>query len=226
MPDLHINSFGYFCLHSRKGPLKPTFESSIHAQTYIYEGLCFSKRYDGGQEGTEFEAKHGLGGWHLEHTQTAIKAAIQDLNLPAAETKGILIRTKSLFWLYPSMMTDTFQTSTFFQTFSASFKPHFAVSITLSFGKMVRLSTLSVTLILVLIFTAQALDARKLLSMEKNEAYSLGASFPRGSVPPSSPSNGGNAEIVAEKLFAHQTGRVIHMDGRSLESTPSPGVGH
>ncbi|KAL0306592.1 UNVERIFIED_CONTAM: hypothetical protein Sradi_6076500 [Sesamum radiatum] len=93
---------------------------------------------------------------------------------------------------------------------------------------MARLSSLSVALTLVFVILGPVLEARELPSVVKNGASSLEASLvlsslPRAIVPPSSPSNGGDAKATSEKLFARRGFRV---EGRNLGSVPSPGVGH
>ena len=90
---------------------------------------------------------------------------------------------------------------------------------------MVRLNALSIALLLVLICSFEALEARKVFKMDKNEVYFHGgnlilSSLPKGSIPPSSPSKGGDADIVDDNPFANP------MDGRNLQSVPAPGVGH
>ncbi|PIN12118.1 hypothetical protein CDL12_15259 [Handroanthus impetiginosus] len=90
---------------------------------------------------------------------------------------------------------------------------------------MVRLNALLFALLLVLICSFEALEARKVLKMDKNEVYLHGgslilSSLPKGSVPPSSPSKGGDADIVDDNPFASR------MDGRNLASVPAPDVGH
>ncbi|PIN12124.1 hypothetical protein CDL12_15264 [Handroanthus impetiginosus] len=90
---------------------------------------------------------------------------------------------------------------------------------------MVRLNALSIALLLVLICSFEALEARKVLKMDKYEVYLhrgslILSSLPRGSVPPSSPSKGSDADIVNDNPFASP------MDGRNLASAPAPGVGH
>lgn len=72
---------------------------------------------------------------------------------------------------------------------------------------MARLSVISVSLILVWIILAQASEARKPVRTDNK------GEEPRP-VPPSH-SAGNGERIMSEKL-----------DGRSLESVPSPGAGH
>ncbi|PIN12122.1 hypothetical protein CDL12_15262 [Handroanthus impetiginosus] len=90
---------------------------------------------------------------------------------------------------------------------------------------MFRVNALSIALLLVLICSFEALEARKVLKMDKNKVYFHGgslilSSLPRGSVPPSSPSKGGDANIVGDIPFASP------MDGHNLASVPAPDVGH
>lgn len=87
-------------------------------------------------------------------------------------------------------------------------------------------------LILVLIFicfSVQSSEARKLLKSENKEVgssleESLALSaLPKGSVPPSTPSNKGHATVlVNEKHFTAVPAQVE----RNSQSVPSPGIGH
>ncbi|KAL3633872.1 hypothetical protein CASFOL_022634 [Castilleja foliolosa] len=91
---------------------------------------------------------------------------------------------------------------------------------------MVRLSTISVTIILVTIFIAQALEARKVPSMGNNKGYfSLGGSWEN--VLPSPLVNGSQVKIVSKKLDKYWERRnIVQVDRRDLGSVPSPGAGH
>ena len=87
------------------------------------------------------------------------------------------------------------------------------------------------TFILVLVLSVSALDARKLLSMEKEGRVSsmvqslILASLPKGSTPPSSPSDKGHAAININGRLFHIL--IPRIEDRMLEeSVPSPGVGH
>ncbi|KAF8391205.1 hypothetical protein HHK36_023507 [Tetracentron sinense] len=70
-------------------------------------------------------------------------------------------------------------------------------------------------------------NARKLLSMENKKFPSLEDSLmlsalPKGTIPPSSPGEKGQAMVVNEKLFTLHPARI----DRILRGAPSPGVGH
>ena len=79
--------------------------------------------------------------------------------------------------------------------------------------------------------SVSALDARKLLSMEKKGRVSsmeqslILASLPKGSTPPSSPSDKGHAAInINGRLFHVHLPRI--KDRMLEESVTSPGAGH
>lgn len=90
----------------------------------------------------------------------------------------------------------------------------------------------SFILIMLLVILASSTEARKLLdkpdSSPKAEATSHAdkslylSSLPKGTVPSSTPSKKGHAEITDEKLI---TRHLIAID-RILRSVPSPGAGH
>ena len=92
-------------------------------------------------------------------------------------------------------------------------------------------SSVPLIFILVLVLSISSLDARKLLSMEKKGGVSsmeeslILPSLPKGSTPPSSPSDKGYAMVnINGRLFS------IHLpsikDRMLGESVPSPGIGH
>ncbi|CAA7402386.1 unnamed protein product [Spirodela intermedia] len=91
-----------------------------------------------------------------------------------------------------------------------------------------KLSSMIISVILVfLLFSANSTQARKLLGSPRGDFSSLeGAkvfsALLRASVPPSSPSHGGNVVVVGGRLLADRTSSVDRM----LGSVPSPGVGH
>lgn len=97
-------------------------------------------------------------------------------------------------------------------------------------------SVVPLTITLVLILSVSGLEARKLLKMEMNKkggsvssmekiSSLMLSSLPKGSTPPSSPSDKGHAVI-------HINGRLFHIhlptiqDRMLGESVPSPGIGH
>lgn len=99
---------------------------------------------------------------------------------------------------------------------------------------MARLSTLALMALLV-VFASFVSDSqgRKLLVVEENKKLPSSPSssmeeslflnvLPKGTVPSSTPSKKGHAEVVDEKLVARH---LIAID-RILQSFPSPGVGH
>ncbi|KAL2496490.1 Uncharacterized protein Fot_40247 [Forsythia ovata] len=85
---------------------------------------------------------------------------------------------------------------------------------------------LLLALILVLICFVQSSEERKLPKVKTStlEGSLIMSALPKGTIiPPSSPSDRGNAVITGGELFGIQpTG---HVD-RNLQSVPSPGVGH
>ncbi|KAF3451245.1 hypothetical protein FNV43_RR07340 [Rhamnella rubrinervis] len=103
---------------------------------------------------------------------------------------------------------------------------------------MARLSSLALMVLLV-VFASFVSDSqgRKLLVMEENRKVPSSSSsssssaieeslflsvLPKGTVPSSTPSKKGHAEVVEDKLIARH---LIAID-RILQSVPSPGVGH
>ncbi|XP_010242152.1 PREDICTED: uncharacterized protein LOC104586566 [Nelumbo nucifera] len=95
---------------------------------------------------------------------------------------------------------------------------------------MARSVTASLVLFLVLFASfAPFLEARKLLKMESKKKVPAAlrdslvlSALPKGAVPPSAPSDKGHSVIVDQKLFSMHLPKA----DRSLQSVPSPGVGH
>ncbi|CAI9784265.1 unnamed protein product [Fraxinus pennsylvanica] len=89
---------------------------------------------------------------------------------------------------------------------------------------MARYARFSLILIVVLICFTQSLEARKFLEdkISTLEESSVMSALPKGTIPPSSPSERGNVVANGGKLFGVQPG---HVD-RSLVSIPSPGIGN
>ncbi|KAL7186187.1 hypothetical protein ACSBR2_028023 [Camellia fascicularis] len=90
---------------------------------------------------------------------------------------------------------------------------------------MARFNMLALVLIVILIFGAPSLEARKLLSVEEKKVPSqlednlVPSALPKGSTaPPSSPSGKGHAMLPFP--------RSLTGVDQFLESVPSPGVGH
>ncbi|XP_062094505.1 precursor of CEP14-like [Humulus lupulus] len=101
---------------------------------------------------------------------------------------------------------------------------------------MARLSTMaliSVVIFFSLVWSSEAgsrklLVTRELMKKERvllssNKASLFLSALPKGTVPSSAPSKKGHAEVVNEKLIGRHL--IAQMD-RSLQSVPSPGVGH
>lgn len=89
------------------------------------------------------------------------------------------------------------------------------------------MAKLCFALFMLLVLFTSSTNARKLVTDTKEEASQFEmslylSSFPKGTVPASTPSKKGHALITKEKLI---TRHLIAMD-RILRSVPSPGAGH
>ncbi|KAH7848094.1 hypothetical protein Vadar_033747 [Vaccinium darrowii] len=92
---------------------------------------------------------------------------------------------------------------------------------------MALLRTFSLAFIVLLIcYKTPSLEARKLSSKEEGvrsmEDSLILSALPKGTTPPSSPSDKGHAMAINERLSASP---IAHAD-RFLKSVPSPGIGH